>query len=135
MIEYTEGYKYQLAKDYGIQVMVFPHPADVVTDFIELTLNGQLLIKKGYAWDGASGPTVDTKSTIRGSLIHDALYELMRKEYVSQLYRAAADMELYKAITQDGMGRVRAYWWHREVRKWAAKAASPESRKRICEAP
>jgi len=133
-VEYTTGYKYQLATDYEIQINVFS-PESILTDFIELTMSGQLKIKKGYAWDGASGPTIDTLSTIRGSLVHDALYELMRKEYISQEWREQADKELYRLIREDGMGKFRAYWWHRGVKKWAAKAASPVSRKKICEAP
>lgn len=133
-VEYTTGYKYQLATDYEIQINVFS-PESILTDFIELTMSGQLKIKKGYAWDGASGPAIDTLSTIRGSLVHDALYELMRKEYISQEWREQADKELYRLIREDGMGKFRAYWWHRGVKKWAAKAASPVSRKKICEAP
>jgi hypothetical protein len=34
---------------------------------------------KGYAWNGPSGPTLDTRNFMRGSLVHDALYQLMRE--------------------------------------------------------
>ena len=36
-----------------------------------------LLIKDGYAWDGASGPTIDTKNTQTASLVHDGLWQLI----------------------------------------------------------
>ncbi len=135
MIKYKKGFKYQLNEEYTLQIMVYPYPYDIDLEYIGLTTSGELTIKKGYAWDGASGPTIDTANTIRGSLVHDALYELMRRECIPQKWREQADIILWKLIREDGMGSFRAYWWHREVKKWAAKAASPESRKRICEAP
>ena len=33
----------------------------------------KIVIKEGYAWDGASGPTVDTYDSLQPSLIHDCL--------------------------------------------------------------
>ena len=78
-IRYKDGYKYQLVQDYEVRIEITGH--NVKSDFIELTSDGRLKIKKYYCWDGPSGITVDTKNFMRGSLIHDALYQLMRESY------------------------------------------------------
>jgi len=123
---YQKGFKYQTQADFTCHIEVFPN-APIKTEFIILTMQGILRIKKGYAWDGASGPTIDTSNTMRGSLIHDALYQLMRQKLLQKYWRASADVELYKWILKDGMSKIRAYWWHRGVKKCAAKAADPAS--------
>ncbi len=76
-IAYRSGYKYQLAKAYSIGINIKPGK-DIKTKFIKLDRTGKLTIVGGYAWDGPSGPVVDTKENMRASLVHDALYQLMR---------------------------------------------------------
>ena len=60
--------------------------------WVHLAGDGQLTIKRGYCWDGASGPTFDTPSTMLASLVHDALYQLMRECLLPQDYRIRADI-------------------------------------------
>jgi len=134
-IEYRSGYKYQLAKDYRVKVSVVP-VQDIDTDYIGLSASGILFIKKGYAWDGPSGPTVDTKNFMRGSLVHDALYQLMRTRHLSKTrWRAVADLELKRMCLEDGMSRLRAAWVHRGVRLGGGPAADPTAAKEIHTAP
>ncbi len=133
-IKYRSGYKYQLAEAHEVQVGIQP-PGDVRTDFIDLSASGLLTVKKGYAWDGASGPARDTKSIMRGSLVHDALYQLLRHGHIEQEWRKQADLELRKICRQDGMWWLKAWLVHRAVRKGGGPAASPESRKPIHRAP
>jgi len=76
-IRYRGDYKYQLADGYEINISIKPK-TDSKTEFIDLDINGNLKVKKGYAWDGPSGPVIDTKENLRASLVHDALYQLMR---------------------------------------------------------
>lgn len=114
-IKYCDGYKYRLAEDFSVGVKVFP-PADIVTPFITLTATGNLTIKAGYAWDGPSGPTVDTKNFMRGSLAHDALYQLMRARSLDCGWRPTADLELVRLCKEDGMWGLRRWWVLRGVR-------------------
>ncbi len=133
-IRYRSGYKYQLAEEYQVQVSV-KQANDIKRDFIELTPEGMLTIKKGYAWDGPSGPTCDAPNFMRGSLVHDALYQLLRNEVIDEQWRDEADDELRRICREDGMSRIRAKWVHFAVRKWGKVAASPESKKKIHIAP
>ena len=133
-IKYRSGYKYQLVESYEVQVSITPEE-DIETNYIDLSATGWLTIKKGYAWDGPSGPTIDTKNFMRGSLVHDALYQLLRNEHIEQKWRAHADEELKKICLEDGMSRLRAWYVHRAVQRGAGSAASPESRKKVHRAP
>ncbi len=80
MIRYREGYRYQLAEDYEIQT---PIKATIKHAYFTLTKTGKLRVKKGYAWDGASGPTIDTKDSMSPSLVHDVFCQAMRTELLS----------------------------------------------------
>jgi hypothetical protein len=133
-IKYRSGYKYQLVEEYSLAVAIRPaEPID--TDYIALTVEGLLSIKKSYAWDGPSGPTIDTKNFMRGSLVHDALYQLMRDELLPASCRDPADLELHRMCLEDGMGRFRAWVVLLSVRKFANFAAAPESCKSVLTAP
>jgi len=48
--------------------------------------DGGLLIKAGYSWDGPSGSAIDTKNFMQGSLVHDALYQLLRENILYESY-------------------------------------------------
>jgi hypothetical protein len=134
-IKYKCGYKYQLAEEHSIIVGVNPE-GDIREDFVDLTTDGRLTIKKGYAWDGPSGPTIDTSTFMRGSLVHDALYQLMRHGLIDKgKWREQADREMRRVCREDGMSRVRAWWTYQAVRLFADNAASKESRKEVKTAP
>ena len=130
-MKYRKGYKYQLAEDYT-HILQFDTEESIDLPFIEL--NGtELLIKKGYAWDGPSGPTVDTKNFMVGALVHDVLYQLMRMDLISQQWRKAADLELKLLCLLFGMSRFRAYYVYRAVRRFARSAAMPRNVKKVYE--
>lgn len=113
-IRYRDGYKYQLVDPYWIQTDIMG--AEYRVDgYISLRENGLLYIYRAYAWDGPSGPTMDTKNSIRASLVHDALYQLMG-EYPELLkWRLYADSLLYNMLIEDGMWRIRAWLWKKAV--------------------
>ena len=75
---------------------------------IALTAEGALTCFKGYCWDGPSGPTFDTAATMRASLFHDALYQLMRERKLHvKLHRRVADELLRNVMVEDGAWRWR----------------------------
>lgn len=134
MIFFRKGYKYQLATKLTIQIEITPEE-DIETQFISLTHEGLLTIKSGYAWDGPSGPTFDTKSFMRGSLIHDALYQLMRVGKVSPGQRLYADKLLRDICIEDGMWKFRAKYVYQSVRHFGEKSASTTNVKEVLIAP
>jgi len=125
IIWYRSGYKYQLAKDYVTTVAIVGRTA--TSAFIALAEDGQLQIVRGYAWDGPSGPAVDTKNFMRGSLVHDALYQLMREGLLSPDYRAVADRELKRICLEDGMSRLRAWWVYTAVKSFGGPSSWVET--------
>ena len=133
-IKYKGGYKYQLVSDYTEQVAILPSN-NVQDSFLSLSTNGHLTIRSGYAWDGPSGPTIDTKNFMRGSLVHDALYQLMRLGLISASHREAADLELRRICREDGMSAIRARWVLEGLRWGGKKAANTRSRKKVLTAP
>jgi len=118
------NYKYELMETLTESV---PISANALTEFIELD-RGLLTIREGYCWDGASGPTIDTKSTMRGSLVHDALYQLMRMGKIGQEYKPLADQTFRRLIRADGMGVFRAWYYYNGVRFFGRKAAAVQQR-------
>ncbi len=105
----------------------------------ELLPGGALTIKKSYAWDGPSGPTFDTRTLMRGSLVHDCLYQLLRETdfgapETRDQHREQADEILYRICIEDGMWKWRAKWILAAVRK-AGNAAAVRRQRKIYEAP
>lgn len=134
-IAYKAGYKYQLTNSVIIETNIIPPEEEVAADYIFLSRVGYLRILKGYAWDGISGPTWDTKNTRRASLVHDALYQLIRMELLPAKARKAAD-KLYRTMCiEDGMWRVRAWWQYRALRVGGGPSASSDNVKKILRAP
>lgn len=134
-IHYRSDYKYQLAQAYEIATPIKPKQ-QISTHFIQLDTQGNLLIKQGYAWDGPSGPVIDTDENMRASVIHDALYQLMRNSLLSsRTHRKSAD-QLFKDICKaDGVSNFRASIYYKALRKFGKPAASPKNKKVIHQAP
>ncbi|MDH3975055.1 MAG: PKD domain-containing protein [Deltaproteobacteria bacterium] len=100
--------------------VVFDQP--IKWDFIELE-KGILTLKKGYRWDGASRPAntfniEDNRAFyVRCSAVHDAIYDLMRMNYLSNdhaglgfndpgfMNRLIADMMIYMIMVEDGRNK------------------------------
>lgn len=131
-IAYKAGYKYQLASDYVVDVGI---NLAANTQFLVLAGTGDLFIKSGYAWDGPSGPTFDTNNFMRGSLVHDALYQLMREGHLPESYREYADRLLQRMCLEDGMTTIRAWWVYKAVRFGGQSSATRGSDKPILYAP
>lgn len=125
-IAYVSGYKYQLKEPYEDRVPFFPE-SYVDNEYVKLSQSGDLVILKGYAWNGASGPTIDTKSSMRASLVHDALYQLIRLGQLKPEDKKKAD-ELFLALClEDGMFPIRAKLWFLGVKDFGKSSTLPEN--------
>ena len=134
-IRYRSDYKYQLAEAYEISISIKPK-SSIETEFIDLDTDGKLTVKNGYAWDGPSGPVKDTVENMRASLVHDALYQLMRiAELSSRTHRKAADQEFKDICKADGVSNFRASAYYKALRRFGKPAASPQKKRVIFRAP
>lgn len=116
-VAYRDGYRYQLAAPYTHQTTLRP-PAPIVTQWITLDREGLLTIVAGYAWDGASGPTIDGASSVRAALVHDVLYQLIGLGFLdAATAKPYADDLFGRLLEQDGMPWWRRGAWHAAV-KW-----------------
>jgi len=121
-----DGYKYQLMEKY-VHETTWTLPASVAAPggWVTLSGTGRLTLKKGYAWDGPSGPAIDTKNFMRGLLVHDGCYQLMREKLLPARQRRPADELLWLICLEDGMSRVRADYVFHAVRAFGAPSARP----------
>jgi hypothetical protein len=135
-IEYKAGYKYQVTNAVQLETGILPK-FPIATEKTTLSVAGVMTISKGYAWDGPSGPTIDTESFMAGSLCHDAIYEMLRLEYLpaGQGYRRQADLLLYHVCRENGMFWLRAIIVYAGVRIGAGPAAKPINQRRVLRAP
>ena len=134
MIHYRDGYKYQLCEPYQCQTPIRP-AVTIHADYLHLTDTGLLGVEKGYAWDGPSGPTLDPPCSLRASLVHDALYQLLRECYLGHEWRAVTDRLFHTILIEDGMWRPRAWYWYQGVRWGAGPAARPSGGRPVLVAP
>lgn len=136
-IAYRERHhwKYVLDEEYSAQTPISTG-ACLETGFMRLLEDGELEVYAGYAWDGPSGPTVDTPTVMRGSLEHDVFYDLMRRGVLALSWREAVDARLRAVIEEDvttvartrmgrKLGKLRARYFYWAVRRFAKKYADP----------
>lgn len=120
-LAYKAGYKYIVHEDFSIQTPIKGFSAEI-PGYISLNKNGILTVFRGYAWDGASGPAINTNSFRRGSLVHDALYQLIEEGVLPFACRLPADDFLIYLCKADGMWGIRSWWVKLAVNTFGARA-------------
>jgi len=111
-MKYQKGYNYRLFEDESINTGWFIGK-DIDTEYIKMTRSGLLTVKRGYNWDGASSVAIDTKNNMTPSLCHDAVFQLMRLEYLDQKYFYKANKLYRDMCIARGMWKARA-----EIDQW-----------------
>ena len=104
--------KYVLESDYKDRIPFETNEYNIRTSYCTLMCDGTIVIHKGYQWDGASGPTIDTNDTMDGSLVHDILYQLIREGKLPRKLRKKADKCIRRMCIDDGMPKWRANYWY-----------------------
>jgi hypothetical protein len=90
-----------------------------------------LRIKKGFTWDGPSGPTVDTDDFMIPALEHDALYMLMRQGVLPRRHRKKVDELLKERCIAQGMNELRAAYVYFFVRKFGKGATLEKNERKV----
>ncbi len=147
-IYYKKGYKYQLHQVCRLDLLgALPaYEKAIHVDYIALMpvtghqfVGGnfsRLIIDKGYAWDGPSGLTIDTPNFMQGSLIHDALYQLMRLGFLDpKIWRQPADALLRRICLEDDMSEFRAWYTYHSVRGFGNPSTLEKNKKKVLSAP
>jgi hypothetical protein len=84
--------------------------------YIYLDEDGRLELTPGYVWDFASGPAVDTPDMVAASLVHDAFYELMKRDLFPWDRRKQVDKLFVAMLKEFGMPWYRRLWVYLGVR-------------------
>ena len=125
MIKYSDftKYRYKLKESITYQTDIFD--ARIETKYISLHTDGLLIVKTGYAWDGATF-CPDFKSIMRASLVHDCLCQMINVGLLGKWCQQKADKILKVICIEDGMntwlanlvyGCVRVYQWGQHARR------------------
>lgn len=92
---------------------------------VRITAGGtELTIHPGYAWDGPSGPAVDTPAFMLPSLVHDVLYQMIREGLINRSYKKYADKEMRRLAKETGMWAPRRWWTYTAVKVFGGRHAS-----------
>jgi len=97
-----------------------------------------LRISEGYAWDGASGPAIDTKTNMTGSLVHDVIYQVIREKKGvknSKKLRKVADKLLREICLANGMCWIRAQYFYLAVRIFGGIVVGLDKKNKVYKAP
>ncbi len=126
-------FKYRVTKTYSIALRFKP-PGWIQSKYFEFMPMGLLVIKKGYRWDGASGPTIDTESTMRASAVHDVIYQMIREGDLIPAFKSLGDLELPRLMIEDYRAanpvsriwsRFRAGYYYQAVKLFGASSCRP----------
>lgn len=114
MIKYRKRRKWKYTTEDDYDIFVSDALPDIEFKFLKIE-GGRLYIGANYAWDGASGPALDSKKAMRPSLVHDAFYQLMREGILPVAYKKIADDIFYELLKENKMWAPRARVWYRAV--------------------
>ena len=110
--ELLENYTMNFADEYGIRMVKNPdyvEPSSLSSFRISAT---KLTAFKGFQWDGASGPTLQPKSSVRATLVHDVMCSAIHNEVLLKTSRANADLIFREILKDDGMSKQRRDIWY-----------------------
>lgn len=111
MIRYKSGKRFVLHDPYSIQTTIVGY--DLFGEFFALSRDGVLHFSPGYSWNGAGTNLIQSfiltrKKTIRPSMVHDALCELLEAGLLPQHEKALVDLTYYTVCYENKVSKIRA---------------------------
>jgi hypothetical protein len=105
--------KFTLWEDETIRTIVTGYR--ISSRWYELYEDGQLFIRAGFPWDGATG-AFDTRSIIGPSAVHDIFCELINAGLLPRHMQALVDEQFRLHEALEKMGWLRRMWTYFAVR-------------------
>lgn len=93
--------KFMVKDHFEISIGIKPY-YDIFIPGIKLQQNGLLVVRTGYQWAGPPTVLLPCKSAERAALVHDALYQLMRRNLLPHYCKPVADRTLFQISKDDG---------------------------------
>jgi hypothetical protein len=128
-VYFKEGYRYQTTRWVIVKTKIATGEL-ICTEWFILLPDGWLLARPGYAWDGASGPAINTLNWRLPSLCHDVLCQAIAMGRLSALWADEVHAEMHRLLLKKHMNPVRA-WYSREAVEiaWVPSMSSKEEMK------
>jgi len=123
-VKYKHGFRFYLAEDFSLKIDDLPD--ENVLPLYKIAMSkGMLTISKGYMWDrGFRG-----KEFIRGTLVHEALYQLIRLGYLPYEWRKKSNEIYYSLLVDDGAPKLFAWLLKKCADLFGNVASNGKSRK------
>ena len=121
-MKYTEyKYKFKVEENFSIKL---PYKIPDFEHQYASSKDSILSVKRGYAWDGASGPIINTRDTLVASLVHDVLYQAMRLNLIksNNENKKIADKIFFEILKMHGLNSIRRKVWYLAVRLFGKKS-------------
>lgn len=121
-MKYTKyKYKFKVEENFSIKL---PYKIPDFEHQYASSKDSILSVKRGYAWDGASGPIINTRDTLVGSLVHDVLYQAMRLNLIksNKENKKTADKIFFEILKMHGVNSIRRKVWYLAVRLFGKKS-------------
>ena len=129
-ISYQEGFRYVLREPYSLDLSAYGFRpiihAESGNAWVSIDEHSVLRVAETYAWDGDSGPARTTRASLRASLVHDALYQLIRIGALRPTEKHLADQVYRDILLANGMWAPRTWWRGLALRVFGANALTHE---------
>ena len=102
--------EFQITLEESIEVDTHLHGFKFSEGNLRLSRDGKLQISKGFKWNGAT--PLEGRTTARmfePTMVHDALYIIMRKANYNEDFRKLVDKDFYNRLLRSGINKKIAY--------------------------
>ena len=110
--ELCKSYSLDFAAEYGMSLQVNPQYNPPTDGALYTISENQLTAFQGFRWDGATGPTLQPKSSVRATLVHDVMCAAIAQGALLRDSRANADLIFREILKADRMPKFRRDIWY-----------------------
>lgn len=131
-MKYWNGFKYVVAETFTVRTAIKGY--NIIEPLSSLRPDGRLTVIMGYAWDGNSGPCIDTRSSLEASCVHDVLCDYVNQGLLPAALQPLVDQEYYTICVRKKMWWRRARWRMLAIRWYMTGKGSKRYTRKLLEA-